>query len=661
MDSPFPKDPRLGLTFDSALTASELGKLAGRTRVQVHRTLADVEPATTVNLSGNQANAYRVADLPQDLRDTIDPFDFSALQNELSQWKQRYNPSREEVARLLACAFTKIRALEAAGASLPLQKARQIDWLVENAPMLAKTREAMRKMYDRYFDRFISEGYKGLLDKRRKGAQAARSRRAPALPEGDIKIIVDAGVRFTSGRLSANRAWQLCWHELSSETKQRYPLGREIPKRVRKQVLALMELGESYINRPRHFLLNGPSQKLNHTGYYAGDFYSADDFTLEVYFWVPDASAKSGFLLTRGQTLVYIDVRSKRILDFCLIPSGSFRAEDIRKLNTRVCSKYGIPRVGFHFENSQFDTFIVAREAKLPPGCDLGKTFAERVGCRIIRSKPGNPRAKVVENIGGIFQRLMCGEPGYVGKNERGEPFEHVEKAKQLVNSGGIHPSDAGFRSYEEWRKRLEEIFEQYNDLEQHSGIMGGDKPVHMSPNQAWEALQQRNDKGEVCGLTRVTDENRYLLAYDVCSRKVTRNGITVNYRQYVGRETGLRVGQEVLVWYDPDQPESIIITDLQGENMGIVEQKKDTLALVASSDAIREGDKPIREHNRAIKEYFSNIKAAYIPPGRRQIGGTAKGYMMEELRARVASESETPEVRREAAEIAKMKEILGI
>jgi len=74
---------------------------------------------------------------------------------------------------------------------------------------------------------------------------------------------------------------------------------------------------------------------------------NADDYTMPVYFYLPDG--KGWFELTRGQVLLFIDVRSLKIITWALIPSRNYTALNIRSAMNTVCLEQGRPDV-WYFE-----------------------------------------------------------------------------------------------------------------------------------------------------------------------------------------------------------------------------------------------------------------------------------------------------------------------
>ena len=60
------------------------------------------------------------------------------------------------------------------------------------------------------------------------------------------------------------------------------------------------------------------------------DQVQTDDFTIPVYFYVPDG--EGWFRRPGGQCLIAIDVRSQRVLSWVLIPAEQYNALSIRTL-----------------------------------------------------------------------------------------------------------------------------------------------------------------------------------------------------------------------------------------------------------------------------------------------------------------------------------------
>ena len=364
---------------------------------------------------------------------------------------------------------------------------------------------------------------------------------------------------------------------------------------------------------PRNAKLKGAYIERDWDKVGAGDWYSSDDFTPEVYFYIPDAD---GFTLTRGQWLPMIDERSKRILDFILVPEKHYTAINIRTLINKVCLRYGMPRYGFTFECGIWKKSTLVGGA-VPYG-EMKMNFAERLGLRIEHALPGNAKAKIVENIGKLFQRRMRGEPGWVGSNEQTVKYEHVQRAKLNVQAKRLHPADAGFYSFEQYFRRMSELCDEYNQSLQDSKVMGG----RFSPDEAWRLLQTRNEAGQVIELVDLPPDARYLLATDRRRVRIGRNGITLpkslgggTYRNEI---TG-RLGRiEVNVYFDPAMPETVSIVSDDRSLVYTIPLAPTCPAHNATPEEIATAQASVNAHSSYARQRVSEIRSEYMPPKRR-------------------------------------------
>src|ERR1035438_3033727 len=76
----------------------------------------------------------------------------------------------------------------------------------------------------------------------------------------------------------------------------------------------------------------------------------------------------------------------------------------------------------------------------------------------------------------------------------------------------------------------------------------------------------------------------RYLLAHDKRLARVTLNGITIQVGKtkfnYRGQEIAHLVGREVLAWFDPENPETIVVTNPDRPNPICVARSENPSAL---------------------------------------------------------------------------------
>jgi hypothetical protein len=535
--------------------------------------------------------------------------DLGELECRLRLVVDKENPSTEERDCLWRIAVELLNEAVADGydeAKAKVEIARCFDRF---AVRLAKNQAAFIHNLERKLQRWDQTG--SVSDLR---MEANKAKRAPGLSQEDRDKIVQCAIFKKGGRLDL--AWEECLRAktLSAELIARYPIGRKrvrSPKPIRRQLAAeIKRLNKQHI-RPRHARLNGPYITRDWSGVFSNDWHSSDDITLPVYFGAEGT-------LTRGQFLPMIDVKSKRILDFVLIELKSYNAPTIRSLITRVCMKHGLPNKGWHFERGIWkDSKLIGGGEHVPGWAEVQNTFATRLGRRIMHALPGNARAKVVENVAGLLQNLMEGEPGYVGRDEQNVKYERVQKAKKEVEAGGKTYREAGFYSRAEWMFRLHEIAQEYNSRPQDSIVMGG----RFSPDEAWEKFQERDSKGEIVGADKLPDELRYLLASHCDLVRVGRNGISftlsgTTYR-YKSEVTGALEGEWLKIYFDHEQPDVLLISNPKGEDIRFVPCDFSPPAFGATPDDLARASGPNSAHLRAAKARYSDLPSKFVPPAR--------------------------------------------
>jgi len=605
MDSPIQN--RIA-SFDSKVTASEIARHTGRSRFAARRA-AGCPPTTQADIAGNCVDAWCVADLPPKLREEIDPYDISALEKIVEGWGKS-PPTDIQRADLLECAFVKLDELLASGLSA-VQKARQISWMTEHVPQLGGSQAAIRRMYDRYFARWRASGGKrsSLFDKRHQ-VKLDDKRRAAPIPEADIEKLAIYAVHGKG--LSVREAWIACWERLSPQTRSRYPLGREVPLRVRTAVMARAIIMKPWHIGRRAARLNGAYITRDYSNVFAGDVLMMDDHTLDAKCYIADNPA----VLLRPQLLVQIDFRSLFITNWALELSPGWTAVTAAGLIRRAAREIGLPRKGYYWERGKFkDAKILGKGGFTNILMDERETFADRLGLEIKHALPGNARAKTVERVLGEIAKRAARLPGYVGPDEMHVQYERVREAAKRVESGLTHPRDAGFLSADELAEAMRLIVEHYNATVMDSPVVTG---LVASPADAWERLQPTDDAGRVVGLSKLPRELEYLVYGYVDIVNVSRAGISLfggKYR-YCGEETGRIQGFTVKVYFDPESPESVAITDLDGENVRTVKRLIEPDAW--SGEGLKEASAAVQAHNAAQRRIYSAwSQKYYAPPAR--------------------------------------------
>ena len=519
-----------------------------------------------------------------------------------------------------------------------------IRFLADKAAFLSENEAALRWTFNRNLKHWQMNGRAAtcLVD----GRIEANSKRKVQFSKQTIEKVVNTAIVECAGELAP--ALRKC-HERGEieEVSTRYLLNptrkSRVPEALAREVAPQVEALLPHYRGPRQAKLNGAYIERDWSNVGAGDWFSSDDATLEIYFHVPDGAG--WFTLMQGQFLPLIDERSKKILDFILIAEQRYTGWNIRTLINKVCSRYGLPRCGFYFERGIWkDSSLVG--GAVPFG-EVKMTFADRLGLKIEHAQPGNARAKIVENILKLLQTRLRGEPGWVGSNQQTIKMERVQRARLDVEARRKHPTEAGFLSFEQWVCRLQEVCEEYNASPQQSKVMGG----NMSPDEAWRLFQKRNAAGEVIPLVKPPEDCLYLLASHTRRVRIGRNGITLpkslgggTYRNEV---TGHLRAQhpEVNIYFDLEFPEMVsIVTDVHRQ-VFVIPRAPTCPAHNATSEEIAAAQASVSAHMKAARTRISELRSEYMPRTRPNIVDprtSAVGREMEAQKKELQSKQQT-------------------
>jgi hypothetical protein len=309
-----------------------------------------------------------------------------------------------------------------------------------------------------------------------------------------------------------------------------------------------------------------------------------------------------------------------------LEPRKSYSSLTIRSLCTHVFGEFGVPEV-LYFERG------IWKNATLLKGKTDPFTFTEiSQGLREfgIQFKHAiRPRTKTVERIGGMFQDIAEAEPGYCGRDERRDAPESLRKQMAEVEARKEHPSKY-FYSYEQWNRRIEDLVKRYNAEPQQGHMLDG-----MSPEQAFKFYMNKDNPPIQFGAAM-----RYLLACDKRVAAVTLNGVTIQIGKqkfnYRGQEIAHLVGREVLVWFDPEKPEIITVTDRDRTNPICVSRSENPNVLESliapNSGTLGRELSRIEGQASYMKTRFNVVKAKFPLPQRRLLAAAQAVELGEEI-----------------------------
>jgi hypothetical protein len=497
---------------------------------------------------------------------------------------------------------------------MPARRAarRVRSFLFAKAWFLAPTRDALLKAFDRKRATLESSAGdpKALRDVREQNGERFD------LPEQDRDMLIHRAVFYYRGDVAP--AWRALVNDGFSEpVRQRY-FGKaasksHVPTSVMDSVSSEVEVLTVMHQGPRAFDSIRGHVDRSYERIASLKCMSADDFTMPVYYYVPDG--KGWFNLTRGQILLFSDFRTLRIIGWSMQPDRNYSSLTIRSLCTHVFAEHGVPSV-LQFERGIWESSSLVKGRDPAPF-----EFTEVVqglrefGIRFIHSI--RPRSKTVERIGGLVQDLMEAEPGYCGRNERVDAPESLRKQMAEVEARKVAPSRY-FYSYEDWHRRFGEIVDQYNAAPQQGRILAG-----LSPDTALIKFADVDDPP-----MQFSAGLRYLLAHDKRPAKVTLNGITFQVGKqkfnYRGNEIAHLVGQDALLWFDPENPESAVVTDMQRRNPICVARSNEVNALECVTDPdsgrLAQELRRVAEQASYMKARFTAVKSKFPMPQRRSL-----------------------------------------
>ena len=538
-------------------------------------------------------------------------------------------PAPAEILLVWTYAMEEYERLIDAGLSTHNATRRVVDMLHASGLPLARSRPALRRTFARKVDRWIDGGrVPGAIEDMR--ASNSGRRRPLPLSADDINLLTARGL--TGG---VSKAWRdaLGKGELSATAAQAYvsnPVSKSyVPQRVRDLVGPDVEMLQDIHHGPRQAALKGAYITRDWSEVSPGDWYQADDVTLPLYYWEEDGEGHLHVM--RGQCLPMIDCRTNRVLTFALHSERNYTAKVIRSLILKTHDTYGLPRVGFHFENG------IWRSSKLIKGQTESDTVPSeetelglREWVRFMHAKPGNARSKPVERVIGLLQNRMEDQPGYCGRNEQVEKFERVQEHIRQVQAGKVEPSQF-FLHRNEWIDRLAQICDAYNGETQEGKLKG------QSPREAWDSLFDKSRP-----LVRLTAETRYLLANHRRPLKVSKNGLCIQ----VGRErhwfrneiTGRLIGRMVQAYFDPESMGSVFIKlSPEDKTAAVIPAAPVIPAMSASPDEMAAAMESVDAQTRPARTLYKAIEPHFPKDG-------------PSLFRRVVADSETVEVGQEIA-----------
>ncbi len=509
-------------------------------------------------------------------------------------------PTPQEEALLWLRAHEAHQVQVASGAKPKTAKADLLQFLRRHAAWLTEgqSREALRVMVARQFRKFAHAETKGksLAEAALDGRVARRGvATAPPIPADDVEKIAACALFNCGGRLAQAERELVDLRDgsgLSAATLDLMDTGRSKSYVNRR----LVDAARPQIDTSAPYLLGKktvddatPSLQRDYSKLRSMQVVVADDYTLNSYWHLPDG--KGWFELTRGQVLLFIDVRSLKIVTWVLIPQRNYDSLHIRTGMNTVCLEQGRPDV-WYFERGLWQRSNLVkrrppREWRLAHDSESETAYGwEKLGVRFIHAP--RARSKPAELVGGLLQNLMEGCRGYCGRNERVDCPDETRKAILAVRARRVHPAQH-FHSFDEWHVELGRIIGRYNAERQQGRILDG-----RSPDEAFEEFWPHDNPP-----VKFDPSCWHLCAHYVSERDVTVDGITFT------------VGKQQFAYFDAGHPEVIGVTDMTGKNPFFV-QRRNPVDFLGSLDEDGPDGENYRRELAKQKGFASQAKARF-------------------------------------------------
>lgn len=531
---------------------------------------------------------------------------FEGIRSAIGSVKSFSRPAGAEKDLIWCNVMTAIEQLQMEGMTEKRAVKATLEFLNSEALFIAKNPEALRAAFYRKLKAFKGCGghFAAIKDKR---AERSGNRRAPAISAEDhltiLSYTAQAGARLSQG-------WREAWRDqaLSPELMQHYSLDERrnksyVPSTIRAALAHEVRMVDDHHHGPHRAKMNGAFLERDQNFVNSGDWFQGDDTTLPIYFHNERDSRKP----TRGQFLIMCDIRSTFILSYALIADKSYNGRDVRNLITTTSDRWGLPRKGFYFEKGSWKSNAVTNGiswAETEHGITTG------LNRRFVHAREA--RAKIVERIFAAFQNYTERVQGYVGRDERHDCYEKMQKQLQAVRNGKV-PGVEVLLTQQELCEVIEKIIDQYNNDPQGGKLCPG-----MTPEEAY-----LKNFGDV-PLVKLGRTTRHLLADTVEKVKIGRNGISLvrgkDRFTYKSEETGRLQGKEVLAWFSPENPDILCVTDLKKQNPFTVERALAVPLMGAEADLLNQELARNDAHNAYGKRLYKAVKQRFPDEVRAQM-----------------------------------------
>jgi hypothetical protein len=523
-------------------------------------------------------------------------YDLKPITDAIAALQDQAAPTGQDRESLFDAAFRHFETLMAANPGQDSAVKTSIIRCLFRAVPLAKSLESLQRTFAAKYKLWVDNGRcpSALEDLRR---TQSGNFRTPDFAL-DKKRIRDTAILHGGNESLACRKLRQAG-ELSPEFVNYYAFDdrcdkSRVPAAVRQAITPEVEMCGPIHRGSWEAKMRGPYIQRDWSAVRPADWFNADDVTWNSYFWYRDDDGR--LQITRGECLLFIDLRTGYPLDFMLI-AGKYNGLHIRRAFLRVHDLHGLPHKGNYFERSVWKSRLVIGETNknLVHWRDAERGLRD-YGLDLQVRHATTPRAKPIEGLLRILQESQRNEIGFVGFNERLEKMERTQEIIGRCKRGTEDPRNH-FLSQEQWSDRISQLLGQYMHDPQNGKMLDG-----LSPAEMW---QQRDTP------RKLPDEARYILATHRVRVAVRQEGIILTIRgkrlAFYSEETGKRIGRDVFAFYNIEQPDLLTVSDLNRQNFFTV--KHHTLpAMSATKDQFAAVNADRAGHMKTAKVIYGSI-----------------------------------------------------
>jgi hypothetical protein len=531
----------------------------------------------------------------------------AALGDTIRTFDDPANPTADDRKFLFDASFRHLEAARlAAPATAPAFKRTLIDFLFVAVPALSPNRAALKVVFNYKLRAWTEAG--GLADALCDRRAIASGNSLESRFQADHEKIRNAAILHGGNISLAYRKLRQA-NELSPSFVNHYGFNPRryksyVPHAVRDAISAEVEMCGPIHRGPHEARMRGPYIGRDWSKVNPCDWLTADDTTLNNYFFSRDSFGC--LTLHRGECLFLSDTRTDFVIGFLLI-AGHYNSRHVIKLLLRGHDKSGLPHEGYYLENSIFAARAV--DSIMRQECCRTESELAQYKVQIKHTRPANPRSKPIEGLIRILQERQRVAPGFVGFNERSQKMERMQKylarerarirTEERDNGRAAAPAD--LLSMEQWASWIGADCNEFNVDPQNGKRLAG-----LSPSEGWQ---------EALGINppRQLPENaRYIFATNPRQVRVRQEGIVLKIgperKLFCNEQTGRLIGQQVLAWPDVEREDLLTVTDLNSQNPFTVKAIS-APAMSATDEQFAAANSQIAAHTRHAREIYGDIK----------------------------------------------------